>query len=190
MNTHSDKTAQPSTAAGEKPESRASTIARLFREHNESLLKFLAGRLQSQQEAREVAQEAYVKLLNLDRPENISFQRALLFKTAANLAIDRMRHRQRHHRAEASGLFEELREEPTPEQHTLVEQQVERLERLIAELPPKCRQAFLLYKVQGLEFPEVARRMSLSERMVRDYVVRAVMYCRVGLDETGPGEAR
>lgn len=157
-------------------------IARLFREHNEALLKFLAGRLQSQQEAKEVAQEAYVKLLNLDRPQGISFQRAFLFKTAANLAIDRLRHRQRRHRAEESGLFDELREEPTPEQHAAVAQQVEQLEQLVQELPAKCRQAFLLYKIQGLDFPEVARLMGLSERMVRDYVVRAVMYCRVGLD--------
>lgn len=62
-------------------------------------------------------------------------------------------------------------------------QEVAHLEKLIAELPAKCRQAFLLYKIEGLEFRDVATRMSLSERMVRDYVVRATLYCRAGLDE-------
>ncbi|MBL8268727.1 RNA polymerase sigma factor [Steroidobacter sp.] len=162
--------------------SRAELVARLFREHNEALLRFLSERLSSHHEAKEVAQEAYVKLLNLDRPWGLSYQRALLFKTASNLAIDRLRLRTRGLRAMQGGLFEELRDNPTPEHIAAVEQQVEHLERLVGEMPAKCRQAFLLHKVQGLEFADVAHRMGLSERMVRDYVMRAIVYCRVGLD--------
>ena len=161
---------------------RTELVGRLFNEHNEALLRFLAIRLQSHQEAKEVAQEAYVKLLNLDRPEAVSFQRAFLFKTAANLAIDRLRSRNRHQRAKQSGMFDELREAHSPEREAAAAQEIELLEKLVSELPPKCRQAFILYKVHGLEFAEVAARMQLSERMVRDYVVRAILYCRVGID--------
>lgn len=171
--------ADPAKSAGE---SHAELVARLFREHNQSLLRFLCLRLHSHQEAKEVAQEAYVKLLNLDQPHAIGFQRAFLFKTAANLAIDRLRSRNRHHRATQYGLFDELRETPTPERVAAAAQQVEIVCKLVAELPPKCRQAFILYKIDGLEFPEVATRMGLSERMVREYVVRAILYCRAGLD--------
>lgn len=173
----------PSTAADAAAAPRQELVERLFREHNESLLRFLAMRLHSHQEAKEVAQEAYVKLLNLDQSQAISYQRAFLFKTAANLAIDRLRGRDRRERARETGLFDELREAHTPEHEALVAQEVEHLQKLIAQLPAKCRQAFLLYKIEGLEFSEVAARMSLSERMVRDYVVRAILFCRVGLDE-------
>ena len=69
----------------------AGLIERLFQEHNESLLRFLAARLGSRHEAREVAQEAYVRLLKLDTPGAIGYFRAFLFKTAANLAVDRVR---------------------------------------------------------------------------------------------------
>ena len=41
-------------------------IDRLFREHNDALLRVLNARLRSPQEAREVAQEAYVQLLGLN----------------------------------------------------------------------------------------------------------------------------
>ncbi len=163
-------------------EERAQLVARLFREHNDALLRFLAVRLRSHQEAKEVAQEAYVRLLSLDRPGAVSFLRAFLFKTAGNLAIDRLRSRNRQLRAVEVGFFEELREAPTPEGETSNAQQVAILERLINELPPKCRTAFVLYKIQGLDFATVAAQMGLSERMVRDYVTRAVLYCRVGLD--------
>ena len=38
----------------------AEAVAQLFREHNRSLVSYLAMRLRSLQEAKEVAQEAYV----------------------------------------------------------------------------------------------------------------------------------
>ena len=162
---------------------RAGLIERLFREHNEALVRFLALRLRSQQEAKEVAQEAYVRLLNLDRPGAVGFLRAFLFKTAANLAIDRIRHEQTvRQTAKAGLLMEELGGTPTPEQFAASAEEIRLLEGLLAQLPPKCRRAFLLYRIHGLEFSDIAAQMGLGERMVRTYVVRATLYCRAGLD--------
>jgi RNA polymerase sigma-70 factor (ECF subfamily) len=56
--------------------------------------------LNSLADAQEVAQEAYVRLLRLKQPEGISFQRALLFRIAGNLSVDRIRARRVRERAE------------------------------------------------------------------------------------------
>jgi RNA polymerase sigma-70 factor (ECF subfamily) len=160
----------------------AQRISRLFSEHNESLIQFLATRLRSVQEAKEVAQEAYVRLLSLEDSGAVSFLRAFLFKTAANLAVDRIRSRNRQRQALDAGLCDEYREAPTPDREAASAQEVEIVRRLIGELPPKCRRAFLLHRVHGAEFSEIAHEMGLSERMVRHYVLRAVLYCRAGLD--------
>lgn len=162
--------------------SHAQRISRLFSEHNESLIQFLATRLRSVQEAKEVAQEAYVRLLSLEDSGAVSFLRAFLFKTAANLAVDRIRTRNRQQQALDAGLCDESREAPTPDREAASAQEVEIVRRLIGELPPKCRHAFLLHRVHGAEFSEIAQEMGLSERMVRHYVLRAVLYCRAGLD--------
>jgi RNA polymerase sigma-70 factor (ECF subfamily) len=161
---------------------RAERITRLFSEHNESLVRFLTARLHSVQEAKEVAQEAYVRLLSLDDSGAVSFLRAFLFKTAANLAVDRLRSRNRHRQAQDAGLCDELREAPTPDHEAAEAQEAEIVRRLIGELPPKCRRAFLLHRIHGVDFPQIAKQMELSERMVRHYVLRAVLYCRAGLD--------
>jgi RNA polymerase sigma factor (sigma-70 family) len=161
---------------------RAQRISRLFSEHNESLIQFLATRLRSVQEAKEVAQEAYVRLLSLEDSGAVSFLRAFLFKTAANLAVDRIRSRNRQRLAVDAGLCDETREAPTPDRETASAQEVEIVRHLIGELPPKCRRAFLLHRVHGLEFAEIAQEMGLSERMIRHYVLRAVLHCRAGLD--------
>lgn len=86
--TLAENTADPARDA------RAALVERLFREHNQALLRFLVSKLQSQQEAKDIAQEAYVRLLKLDTPDAVSYLRAFLFKTASNLAIDRLRTRQ------------------------------------------------------------------------------------------------
>lgn len=175
------------TAGG--PQERAELIGRLFREHNETLIRFLALRLRSQQEAKEVAQEAYVRLLKLDQPGAVGFLRAFLFKTAANLAVDRIRHEQTARKVALETKFlEELGSWPDPEQFANDAQELELAGRLINDLPPKCRRAFLLHKVYGLDFPDIAKQMGLGERMVRTYVVRAILYCRAGLDSARAGK--
>ncbi len=52
-------------------------------------MRFLRHRVHSQHEAREIAQEAYVRLWKLDSPGTVSFLQAYLFKTAANIATER-----------------------------------------------------------------------------------------------------
>jgi RNA polymerase sigma factor (sigma-70 family) len=163
-------------------DSQADRISRLFSEHNESLIRFLATRLRSVQEAKEVAQEAYVRLLSLEDSGAVSFLRAFLFKTAANLATDRLRQRNLWRQTVDRGLHDQLHETPTPDHLAATAQEVEIIRRLIGELPPKCRRAFLLHRVRGMELAEIAKQMELSERMIRHYVLRAVLHCRAGLD--------
>jgi len=157
-------------------------IERLFREHNEALIRFLITRLRSSQEAHEVAQEAYVRLLSLHEPGAVSYLRAFLYKTAANLATDRLRREDIHDRATKLPLFHEFADALSPERQVAGVQEIQRLERLLDHLPPKCRQAFVLNRFYGMDFPTVARKMGLKERMVRTYVVRALLYCRSRFD--------
>jgi len=161
---------------------RATLVQRLFREHNESLLRFLTTRLRSPQDAREVAQEAYVRLLSLDEPHAVSYLRAFLFRTAANLAVDRLRRNEVRVRAVDTPLFGEFADIRTPERQVAGAQAVERLSRLVSAMPAGPRRAFVLSRIHGLSTTEIAREMKVSERAVRMYVLRALLYCRAGLD--------
>ena len=68
------------TTDAEEPvggDSRSALVDRLFREHNEALIRFLRGRVGSRNEALEIAQEAYVRLLSLDQPGAVSYLRSI-----------------------------------------------------------------------------------------------------------------
>lgn len=165
--------------------SRVAAVEQLFRDHNEALIRFLLARLRSRHAAHEVAQEAYVRLLSLDESGAISYLRAFLFRIAANLAVDRLRRGDIHARAMELPLFHEFADALTPERRAAGAQQIAQLQRLLMELPPKCRAAFVLNRFHGMDFPAVAAQMNLSERMVRTYVVRALLFCRTHLERDG-----
>jgi RNA polymerase sigma factor (sigma-70 family) len=175
----------PDTSAG----NRAQLVERLFREHNRSLLRFLFLKLNSEQEARDVAQEAYVRVLNLDSPETVSHLRAFLFKTAANIAIDRARARARMTCAPAMALefFEEERADLDPARGFAAREELDLIAQALDELTPKCRQAFLMRRLEGFSSSEIAARMQIPERTVRYYIVEAIVYCRRRLDESMNG---
>jgi RNA polymerase sigma factor (sigma-70 family) len=174
-----DQVAEPTP---DNEESRATVVERLFREHNEALIRFLRGRVGSHNEALEVAQEAYVRLLSLDQPGAVSYLRAFLFKTAANIAIDRRRRNQNFDKFAVRQLFMELAENRTPERQLSGEQTLRHLGALIEGMPPKCRESFVMNQIHGLDAATIASRLGITDSMVRKYIVRALLHCRAHID--------
>jgi RNA polymerase sigma-70 factor (ECF subfamily) len=160
--------------------SRAEAVTELFRDHNQILVRSLQAKLQNEQEAREVAQESYVRLLELGRTGAISFLRAYLFKIAFNLAIDRIRTRNTRRRIDAAklGPVEDLIEQAVVEKHIFAADDMKVFWASLAELPAHFREAFVMSRIDGISTPEIARRMGRTDRMVRRYVVHALIYCR------------
>lgn len=162
--------------------SRNEAVSELFRANNRALISFLLTHLSNEGEAREVAQESYIKLLQLDRPEAVSFLRAYLFRIAANLAIDRIRRRDRKVRIERLDLFDEPPLAPSAEDEVTSQQDLALVRQAIGELKPSYQTAFAMNKFLDRSITDVAAAMDLTPRMVRVYVSRAVFYCRLRLD--------
>ncbi len=180
-----------SGSPGNAPVSRSETLASLFREHNRSLVSYLALRLHSLQEAKEVAQEAYVRLLQLDKPSAESFLKTYLFRVATNLAVDRLRRRNYRRQAEQVEVSPDIDLGINdPEQSLLAKDALRVLDRCLDELPEKCRQAFLMFRLEGLSQEQIAGRLGVTDRMVRHYVNQALMYCRLRVDGASAGQAK
>ena len=172
-------------ATPESPEARAQLIAGLFRQHNRALLSFLTARLHSPQDARDVAQEAYVRLLQLETPGALSFLRAYLFKIAENLAFDRMRHQAVRVRASDTEalLFDELDEASSPERKVIAREELDRISARLATLPEQCRRAFVMNVLLDRSATEIAAELGVTDRMVRYHVARALVVCQAARDE-------
>ncbi|MEY4931682.1 MAG: hypothetical protein RLZZ403_2 [Pseudomonadota bacterium] len=164
---------------------RREQIATLFERHNETLVNLLAMKLRSRQEARDVVQEAYVRILGLEDSRVVGELQAYLYRTANNIAIDRIRERSRRAGVSRADINDATLStpEPTAEQAFEEEQRTTLIRRYMAELPPKCRMAFMLFKFEFLSYAEIASRLNLTESMVRKYVLRAARHCHQRLTE-------
>lgn len=159
-------------------DSHVREISRLFKEHNRTLVLYLAARLKNEQTAREVAQEAYVKLLQLERPGAIGFLRSYLFRVAGNLAIDRLRQDRARDRHDRKDAFDDFIEDSLAERAALAQDELDSLKKIIRELPARYGQAFHLHSLQELSFEETATAMGIRPRMVRHYITLSLMYIR------------
>jgi len=153
-------------------------IAELCRQHEKGLLRMLRGRVGSMQDAQDIAQKAYVKLLALDSPGTVSFLEGYLWKIATNIAIDRARIQRRHNAQDLSRMSEPDLSAPSPETMWIAREQLEICNKAIEELPPKCRMAFVLRVMDELPLAEIARRMDIDISGVKRYVTRGHEHCQ------------
>ena len=168
----------PEAGTGEATASAES----LMRDFNQALVRMLQLRLGSYEDAREVAQEAYAKLLVAGDSKVVSYHRAYLFRIAQNLATDLLRKRAYTELPEPIDLG--LWRDPVanPERAARLSQVLHKLPAILAELPDNCTEAFRLVRIKQLSFAEAAARLGLTERMVRIHVARALAHCQQHLD--------
>lgn len=173
----SEPSERPESREVQRPEDRGAAVARIFREHNRKLVGLLVTRLRNEQEAKEVAQEAYVKVLQLEPSHGaVSYLRSYLFKVAENLAVDRLRQRRVRAQLDRLDSIDDFFEEARAERAAIAEQQLVLMKRFVAELPETCREVFRLHKLEERPILEVAATLRLQERMVRRHLRRALVY--------------
>lgn len=171
-----------------KPAGYPEQVATLFRDHHRALLAFLQCRLGSFADAQELAQEAYLRMLGLEHPNEVDSKRAFLFRIAANLAVDRLRSRKLREPVAGEESLDlepapELHRAPLPERHVSAGEQWRELQAALRELPAKTSRAFVLHAIDGRDFEVIAKIMKLSTRMVRYHVARAIEHCRARVED-------
>jgi RNA polymerase sigma factor (sigma-70 family) len=164
-------------------------MAALFIEHNRALRSFLRARLGTTQDAEDVAQEAYARLLQLGQPGAIGYLRAYLFKTAAHIAIDRVRQQQSRSKLDLEVLCGSDELQTTPEQEVEAAGQMQVLEHALRELPVRYRRAFYLSNYEGWTTAQIAKDMQIKERMARQYVGKSTVYCKRRLEGVSARDA-
>ncbi len=154
-------------------------------EHDEALLTFLSKRLNSKADAADVAQEAYLRVIKV-APHEVANPRAYLFTTAAHLAVDHIRHQRAARRKEEDlalvtsvELEARIRQLDFEAEGTLVaKERLDALYQAILDLPPKCRDVFIMHRFRHKTYREIADAVGISRSMVEKYISQALSLCR------------
>ena len=148
-------------------------------QHRNALVRFLRKRLRNHDDAEDVAQEAYVRLLSRDRGGSIHYLSTYLFRAALNIATDRVRSERVRRSSDHCSIddIDMIDEQPSPEREIAAKQDLSRIYEAIRLLPPKCRQVFILSRVRHMTYPEIARHCGISVKMVEKHVSHALAVC-------------
>ena len=124
----------------------------------------------------DLMQEAYARLWTAEYSQ-ITNGRSYLFAVVRNLLLEQARHA-RIVPMERLGEIDALlipSEEPGPDRRVNARQELERLERIVADLPQQCRRAFQLQKFQNLSQREIALEMNITEKTVEKHLAVALV---------------
>lgn len=164
--------------------SRRVSIQEIIRRHHGALIKFLRRRLSIAEDAEDVAQETYIRMMRYEGSSELNSPSAMLFRIAVNVANDHgraavARRTKRHAQIEDMELTSDS---PTAEREVLASQTLDLLLETIERLPPKCKQVFLLSRASDMTYPEIAAHCGISVKMVEKHISRAIAAC---LDKVG-----
>jgi RNA polymerase sigma-70 factor (ECF subfamily) len=176
----SDKDQVEAAAAtpGETPDPRFES---LYRDEAPRLQRRLRATLRSAEDARDVVQDAFARLL---RARTLPREpAAFLNRIVRNLLIDRAR------RQAARGAELPLTRGDEPWTHPTQSEAIELAQTRalyrasVDALPRRTREVFLLHRIDGLAYRDIAARLDISIRTVEWHVAEAIV--RIGRDMRG-----
>jgi RNA polymerase sigma factor (sigma-70 family) len=143
--------------------------------HEPALMRYLARAWPNAGDIQDIRHDAYVRILEAAHRLRPTAPKSLLFTTARNLMIDRARRNRIvpiDLRADLDSL-NVLVDEVTPERQASIREQLAGVTRAFNRLPPKCREALWLRRVENLSQREIAAKLGVGESTVEKHLARA-----------------
>jgi RNA polymerase sigma-70 factor (ECF subfamily) len=155
----------------------------LYTEHHGWLKGWLTKRLNCQEQASDLAQDTFVRVLQQRRAKALRQPRAYLSSIARNLMVDMFRRRSIEQAyLEALALQPEPVEVSPEIRHGIIETLVE-IDIMLDSLGERPRQIFLLAQIDGMTFVDISRHLGISVNTVRKHFIRAMSRCLLLMED-------
>lgn len=150
----------------------------IFRAYYARLVRVSEGMLGTRAPAEELAQEVMLELWRrrASLVVDTSLQ-AYLFRSIRNRTLNYLRH-ERVVRQGTTYAAQETLAAPVGDRG-IIEGEIDvALKKVVAELPPRCREVFELSRVQGLKYAEIATALDISVKTVEAQMGKALRIIR------------
>lgn len=150
----------------------------LYESHHGWLNAWLRRRLDCHSMAADIAHDTFLRILASQRTFRAGDEpRALLTHIAKGLVIDHWRRREVERAYLATIACLPPAVVPGPEARLAILETLEEIDLMLATLPARTREMFLLAQLDGLSYAEVARRCKASLPTVKRHMRRAFLAC-------------
>ena len=152
-------------------------VRELYTGHHGWLVGLLRRKLGNIDNAADLAQDTFARILMAKDCTSLREPRAYLTTVASRLVAQYFR-RQALERAYLQAL-ELLAQDtaPSPEERLLVLEALASVSRVLDALPERRREIFLLSQLDGLTYPAIAAQLGITVNMVQKSMVKAFQHC-------------
>ena len=160
-------------------------FAEFVKRYHPDLMRYFRTRVHNIEDAADLAQECYARLLRYREGHTESSLQLLLFRIAKNLLTDSWRSQQAHHVDEHVDIGEIEIAEAAPSQFDRLhgQERLARLKQVVQGLPPKCQAVFVFSRIDGLSHAEIAHKCGITVKAVEKHITKALAACRLALGE-------
>jgi len=161
-------------------------IDALYRTYHGALRQFLARYCRNRDEVADIVQETYCRVQRAGNVDQIRNPKAFLFRVASNVWLNErklLRNELERATPDLEGL-EIASDDPGPYRSVMGEQELSLVRAALDELPPTCREAFVMNRFQSMTFPQIATELGLSVSMIEKHVSYAISYMRKRLEDS------
>lgn len=173
---HSDD--EPDGVARPAGETAQARFDLLYRDQAPRLRRRLGAQLKSSEEARDLVQDAFARLIGAGARQALNQPEAFLNRIIRNLLIDRSRRRAVRGPHVPIDTDVEPAVRPTQADGLELAQMRERYRAAVDALPARTRDVFRLHRIDGLSYKEIALRLKISPRTAEWHVAEALV--RIG----------
>jgi RNA polymerase sigma factor (sigma-70 family) len=137
-----------------------------------ALMEYLQHNWRNRSDIYDFRQEVYIRLYEAALKEIPGRPKQFLFAIARNFLINRVRHEQIVPIEAVADLeaLEIAADMPTADRALLARDELRQLQAALDHLSPRCREAVVLARIEGLSRNEIAIRMGVAESAVSKYL--------------------
>jgi RNA polymerase sigma-70 factor (ECF subfamily) len=149
------------------------------------LTRFFRRRVRNHAEIEDMVQDVFTRMVARDSPEPVEHLGAYILKTASSVLADRARLRSSHgaglHVAFDSELHGE--EEIDPERVLTGKEELHAATACLLCLPERTRTVFILRRLEGQRYKDIAMHLGISVSAVEKHMVRAIHHLSLEMEK-------
>ena len=163
-----------------------SAVDELFGYYYPRLYHFSKSILKIETDIDDILQEVFVKIwLNRNKISNIETFNAYIFTITKNEVLNLIRSNLRDQTFKDELFLRAVAEEYQTPNQVEFDEVKSGIDRIVASLPEKRQQVFVLSRTEGLSNKEIAQQLNISEKTVEDHITHAIKYIKTSLKGMG-----